>query len=977
MIIEVSLLNYLNSIYTFFPSHIFGVPSLISMIGVSLTLVPLVAVLLYRLKKSKDLLRLEKQRYKTLFGLTSDVLWEYSIEEDTLTKTDPDLGILTGFAKTTNYGHIMRSTGIVFPEDLPIFEAFYQDMRNGKKDIHYVFRARTLVGTYEWFELTAATIYNSFKKPLLIVGQTTNIHQQKLVLNDLTHSMENDELTKVYNQTTLRNKINSCLSNANKEELCAFFLIDIDHLEQINSKYGYVFGDALLLEVASRIKRAYQTTDAVLGRIGGDEFVLYFPSINSKEDVETEASHILNLISSILSEIAEGTMVSACIGIDYTITSDTSFDSLLKNSMTALFYSKQQKEKHYTFYDKNTMDTNTYQNSTSPICITEYGARKSSYSLVDSKLITQVVDILSDAKEMECSIQIILGIIGSFYDLKNVSIIEESPETKNARISYEWRASISTASPTPTIVSREELEKINLHNQENLGYLVANNMDDLRPISDTLYRMTTSANITGFLGCTIHEHSILKSYITYCFDTPNRLWEQHELDTLLLLAKVIGGYLSHIQTKKQAQWLQRIDSLTECNNLTTFHKEANRILQLHPNEPYILFCSDIDKFKLINEEFGYEEGNRVLIEFANVMRSITGPNETFARADADKFVGLFRYDNPKQFLAKINTLNDAMNELPCSTKGSHRISIIIGLCPIVHEQDLSLILDQATMARKSITNRHKSRYAFFNEEIREKLINQHEIENQMELALQNEHFKVFYQPKFHLDSNTISGAEALVRWMHPEKGLIPPDSFIPIFEENHFILKLDFYVFEHVCQHIRNMMDLGKTIYPISVNFSRLHLNDTTLIAKLQEIINHYGVPPKYLEIELTESAFLNNHTNMYHILVQLRKIGFKISMDDFGSGLSSLNLLCRLPCDILKIDKDFFQQGTTTERERIVISTIVKMAQALNMVIVSEGVETEEQADFLRSIDCDLAQGYLYAKPMKQSEYEETYYEV
>ena len=117
-----------------------------------------------------------------------------------------------------------------------------------------------------------------------------------------------------------------------------------------------------------------------------------------------------------------------------------------------------------------------------------------------------------------------------------------------------------------------------------------------------------------------------KSYITYCFDTPNRLWEQHELDTLLLLAKVIGGYLSHIQTKKQAQWLQRIDSLTECNNLTTFHKEANRILQLHPNEPYILFCSDIDKFKLINEEFGYEEGNRVLIEFANVMRSITGPN---------------------------------------------------------------------------------------------------------------------------------------------------------------------------------------------------------------------------------------------------------------------------------------------------------------------------------------------------------------
>ena len=205
--------------------------------------------------------------------------------------------------------------------------------------------------------------------------------------------------------------------------------------------------------------------------------------------------------------------------------------------------------------------------------------------------------------------------------------------------------------------------------------------------------------------------------------------------------------------------------------------------------------------------------------------------------------------------------------------------------------------------------------------------------------------------------------------------MIPPNDFIPIFEENQFVIKLDYYVFEQTCKHIRSMLNANQKVYPVSVNMSRLHLNNNEILTKLKEIVDKYQIPTHYLELELTESALQENSSYMFSILFQLHNMGFIISMDDFGSGLSSLNLLRTLPFDELKLDKDFFQQGSSTERERIVITNIVRMAQDLHMTIVSEGVETQEQADFLSSINCDIAQGFLFAKPMPIEEFERIYY--
>ena len=349
--------------------------------------------------------------------------------------------------------------------------------------------------------------------------------------------------------------------------------------------------------------------------------------------------------------------------------------------------------------------------------------------------------------------------------------------------------------------------------------------------------------------------------------------------------------------------------------------------------------------------------------------------ETYGRINADKFIALLSFENDALLSIRLSDLNVSMNNIKKTQSDHYKISIIMGLYRIQENDiDLSACIDRANIARKSITDRHKTKYAFFDESMKSRLLKQKEVEDVMEEALKNHEFLVYYQPKFNLETNKICGAEALVRWQRDNGTVITPNNFIPIFEDNGFIVELDFYVLEQVCQKIRTLLNNKKMIVPISVNFSRMHLRDRMLVPRLTTIVKEYNIPPRLIEVEITESALVEDNNYLLTILQDIHNNGFKLSMDDFGSGLSSLNLLRKLPFDVLKLDKDFFQKGTTTQRERTIIQYIVKMALDLNMEIVSEGVETEEQAQFLRSIKCPIAQGYLYERPLPEKQFVEKY---
>jgi EAL domain-containing protein (putative c-di-GMP-specific phosphodiesterase class I) len=298
--------------------------------------------------------------------------------------------------------------------------------------------------------------------------------------------------------------------------------------------------------------------------------------------------------------------------------------------------------------------------------------------------------------------------------------------------------------------------------------------------------------------------------------------------------------------------------------------------------------------------------------------------------------------------------------------------IASGVCKIENpNDDIMVIIDNANIAKKQAKEKNKSSCDFFGEKLREKMRIEFEVTNTMEKALAHNEFKVYFQPKVELATGKLVGAEALVRWIKPDGSIMPPDKFIPLFEKNGFVVNLDFFVYEEVCKMFRVWLDSGINVVPISVNVSRVHLYDASFVEEFTGMIDSYNVPHELIELELTESIFLDNTEVALKTMKDFREYGFKVSIDDFGAGYSSLNLLKNMTSDVLKLDKEFFGRGELQKEEEIILTSIVNMAKQLNMKVLSEGVETLAQSKFLKEIACDMAQGYLFAKPMPKESFE------
>jgi EAL domain-containing protein (putative c-di-GMP-specific phosphodiesterase class I) len=272
---------------------------------------------------------------------------------------------------------------------------------------------------------------------------------------------------------------------------------------------------------------------------------------------------------------------------------------------------------------------------------------------------------------------------------------------------------------------------------------------------------------------------------------------------------------------------------------------------------------------------------------------------------------------------------------------------------------------------------NEQKIAFFNIEMSKQKIWERKVEDDMERALMNKEFQVYLQPKFSTGEETLGGAEALVRWIHPTEGFVPPNRFIPIFEQNGFILKLDDFMLEEVAKQQAKWISEGWQVVPISVNVSRAHFTREDLAEHISEIVDRYQVPHEVIELELTESAFFDDKEMLLSTVKKLRDAGFSVSMDDFGAGYSSLNSLKELSLDVLKIDADFFRGSDSLERGMLIVTEVINLAKKLNMKIVAEGIESREQVDFLKEQECDLIQGYYFAKPMPLSEFEKNYKNV
>ena len=285
--------------------------------------------------------------------------------------------------------------------------------------------------------------------------------------------------------------------------------------------------------------------------------------------------------------------------------------------------------------------------------------------------------------------------------------------------------------------------------------------------------------------------------------------------------------------------------------------------------------------------------------------------------------------------------------------------------------DIPLLYHNASIARDAIPDSEETSFLLFDDKMQADQLWEHHVEETMEKALELEEFKVYLQPKYNPVTEELSGAEALVRWINETDGFINPGKFIPIFEKNGFITKLDDYMISHVAALQKGWLNEGKKVVPVSVNVSRAHFTSPDLAEHICKLVDAYELPHELIEIELTESAFFDDKAVLLKTVKELRTQDFLVSMDDFGAGYSSLNSLKELPLDILKLDAEFFRGQYEKERGDIVVSEAIRLAKSLNMKIVAEGIEEKEQVDFLAGLGCDMIQGFYFAKPMPSNEFE------
>lgn len=435
------------------------------------------------------------------------------------------------------------------------------------------------------------------------------------------------------------------------------------------------------------------------------------------------------------------------------------------------------------------------------------------------------------------------------------------------------------------------------------------------------------------------------------------------------------SFISVIVSMRKTTKIIYTDLITGGNNWLHFVKKGTGLLKRKStSHAYAVIHLKMRKYRSFCTCFGVKEGGELIEKLYDALKKNIKHNEVMAHKENAEFGLLLSYTDEQQLCARIEALESTMDAVLPKMK----LYFAVGIYKVQQkEMDIEQLYNNALLACDMLGEEAENQIAFFDVEMNKQRLWERKVEDDMDAALANCEFQVYLQPKISTAQEVLAGAEALVRWIHPQDGFIPPNKFIPIFERNGFILKLDDYMLEEIARQQAEWIRQGRKVVPISVNISRAHFAKEDLAEHICSIVDKYQVPHQVIELELTESAFFDDKKVLLQTVRKLREAGFIVSMDDFGAGYSSLNSLKELQLDVLKLDADFFRGVDVQERGLLIVSEVIDLAKKLNMKIVAEGIENREQVDFLTEQECDLIQGYFFAKPMPIYEFEQKYKEA
>ena len=766
-------------------------------------------------------------------------------------------------------------------------------------------------------------------------------------------SRKTDGLTKALSTHNIKQVVQKSIQ-ANKSFVLMLF--DIDYFATFNEKYGRFFGDIILVETAASIRK-FVKDRGVVARESGDRFMVYLEIKDDYDYIHDEIARFRNTVMELTTNNVKRENITATIGCASYPKDGSSFDELYLKSYLALQRGKKKGRNCFIIY---------LENKCGGIEGVELPKTKFDYVsniATNFNIVSGVYEIINKAGTKERNLTDALSLIGSYFLLDRINFTIINPETQEILNILFW---CNPAIETKRKIPKKENIKIWNQAYDNLGMLkivqVESNKDN------PVYPLLSKYGTTSILAISLRYNNYEIGQITFEMVTGNRFWDQVDVAALHLISKLFAINLYKDYEANELRRQISIDKLTNIHNYYQWYDDVSTYIADNPIEEYAIIITSIPNFQHIGDLYGKKVADDLLIITANALVNLTN-KELFARSSEDRFIVFSTEIDQKDIIGHIE---DVERYIKSKFKYSTQFKIAVGVYIANRKEKISDAVDKANLSRKYAINKN-IRYQFFSQEIFEADQFNKALEMHQKKAIDNQEFLLYLQPKVDTKSNRLVGAEALTRWYYKNNRLIYPNTFIPLFEKNGFIMDLDLHVFENVCKFQRDILDAGLTPVTISINLSMYPGDFDKYIDTISEIKERYHIPTKYLEIEITESMYIKDIEKALSLVNKLHQRGYKISMDDFGAGYSSLSSLSKLDFDTLKIDKDFCSKKDN-KKEKAILKFIMQMAKDLKVSVLCEGVETKENVDFLKSIGCTLIQGYYFDKPMPSDDFKKKY---
>ncbi len=931
-------------------------------------------------------IKFEHDKYMAIASLTVGLLFEYDVNTDTMVNIIMDNGTVQKAVSVSDFSVNAYTTDFFSDEDESAVRALISQLRSDRLNIQA--EIRTLAYDrqhYEWYHLNGVRVVTEDGIRNVVVGHIVNVEYEKQIEQEEKERALKDVLTGLYNREAASKKIEQCIISRKGKEIEAFFLVDIEKISEINKTLGKIFADEVIRNVASDIKKAFYTSD-ILGRVGVGRFAVFMRDAGGLNNIMNKAEQLRVIIdNTYVGEMHQG--MKGTVGVVVAPIEGSSFEELLEKAEKAMLYAREHSSNGIEIYDrtKKNIYSELYDmnlqggNETVPM---DYNGGSGGDSII-----RLAFKLIEDTKDAVSAVNMLLRRMAHWLNVPCVNIVETTDKPYSLQTMYEFCSDerFCDLGTVRTMTKNRFDRLLNLYSIHQGMYI----KDKKTELGGDMYmaELLEQRGAKAVAQCAFYENGQFAGCVNFV-DSQERVWNPDELNIISVLTSIIFSYMLKMRalekTKEEIERFNSYDITTGLMRFDPFRQNAEKSIINGESNRYVVVYSDVYNFKYINEHYGYDTGDIILKKFADYIMQDSTAESYACRIVSDNFIIFAPWHgdegdemDKKQtelFLNRVKMRNAEFADIVHELYPDSNITISSGIC-VFDRRKTSFMkaVSFANIARKLAKKPGQDSCIMYTEQLGQDVMRRAAYLSEVRTAIDRREFIVHFQPKVDIDGGRIVGAEALVRWKKPDGTIIYPGEFIPVLEETKMIKDVDFYVYEEVFKHLRACIDSGKKVVPISINVPRMHFMDRTeLCSRLQQLIDKYQVPPELIEIEITEDLLAKDIDGVVEIINEIRKAGIKVSIDDFGAGYSSFNVLRKVPLDVLKLDKAFLDDIDSADKEDVVISGLIDMSKRMGLKVLCEGVECAEQVDFLANAGCDMIQGYYFSKPVDVSEFDE-----